>query len=311
MARIHTITLNPAIDRILYLDKYRPEVTNRLKDSTDGLGSKGTHVSINLSQMGVPSEALGIAYGENGRKIIELLSQDLIDVNFQFFLEQESRVNYLIIEDDGKCTCLSSKGIQLSDSDIDSFIEFIAPGIGTGDYLVFSGDASNCPDPYVYNKIMRAFEDRELKVFMDASGDTLKKCIEEHPYLIKPNQDELSYLCGRELHTIEDIQEGIKSLEPYGIPVIAVSLGNEGSLVFADGTFYRVISPEVNVNNTIGCGDCFLAGLIEGIYKGRSIEGTLAHAAAVSSACAESVLSVGFDAGRAEELIKDVEIIKL
>ena len=311
MSKIHTITLNPAIDRILYLDKFRPEVTNRLKGSTDGLGGKGTHVSINLSQMGVPSEALGISYGKTGEKIIELLTQGLITVNFRYFPEQESRTNYLLIEDDGKCTCLSSKGIELTDSDIDEFISFISPGIGEGDYLVFSGDASNCPDPYVYNKIMRAFADKGLLVFMDASGETLKKCIEEHPYLIKPNKDELAFLCGREMDTIEDIMSGIESLKPYGIPVIAVSLGDEGSLIYAEGGYYRVISPEVNVNNTIGCGDCFLAGLIEGIYRGKPVQDTLRWAAAASSACAESVLSVGFDMDRAKELEAGVIINRL
>ena len=177
-----------------------------------------------------------------------------------------------------------------------------------GDYLVFSGDASNCPDPYVYNHILRAFSDRHLKVFMDASGDTLKKCIEEGPYLIKPNVDELSYLCGRKLETVEEICQGVESLQSYQIPVIAVSMGKEGAIVCVDGQYYRVISPKVKVNNTIGCGDCFLAGLIYGIRKDLPVAETLAYAAGVSSACAESVLSVGYDEARAKELTAQAEI---
>ena len=311
MERIHTITLNPAIDRILYLDTYKPEVTNRLKETVDGLGGKGTHVSINLSQMGVPNQALGIVYGNTGRRIMELLDQDGIDVHFQHFPDQESRANYLIVEDSGKCTCLSAKGIPLTTADIDNFIAYIDPEIGNGDYLVFSGDASNCPDPWVYNHIMKAFSDRNLKVFMDASGETLKKCIEEKPFLIKPNTDELSYLCGQPMEIPEDVQKGIESLQHWQIPVIAVSMGAEGSIVCVEGTMYRVISPQVHVNNTIGCGDCFLAGLIYGIWNNLPVEEMLAHAAAVSSACAESVLSVGFDAKRAEQLVEQVRIRKL
>ena len=45
---IHTLTLNPAIDRILYLDRFERNITNRIQRSQDTLGGKGTHVSINL-----------------------------------------------------------------------------------------------------------------------------------------------------------------------------------------------------------------------------------------------------------------------
>lgn len=311
MEQIHTITLNPAIDRMLYLKEFVPEVTNRLTDTLDHLGGKGTHVSINLSRLGLPNQALGIAHGENGRKIINMLSDELIDVKFQIHEKENTRINYLIVEENGKSTCLSAKGVSLNEDDIQSFISYMQDQINEGDYLVFSGDASNCPDPYVYNTIIKAFRDKNVRVIMDASGETLKKCIEEKPFLIKPNQDELSYICGRRLETMEDIREAMECLKKYDIPLIAVSLGGEGSLVCHEGTYYRVISPEVNVVNTIGCGDCFLSGMIYGVYTGMDIEETLRLAAAISSACAESDLSVGFDPDRAEQLKSKVQIYRI
>lgn len=308
MAKIFTVTLNPAIDRILYLDQFRPEITNRLSGSRDDLGGKGTHVSLDLAQMGVPNVAAGIVHGAAGSKILSMLEQDLVTVRYQHYPENESRTNYLIIEKDGKSTCLSSPGVRLEKEDIESFAVFLKDLLAEGDYLVLSGDASNCPDPFVYNRILEALEDRHLRVFMDASGETLKQCIRLRPYLIKPNLDELSYLAGRELKTIGDITDAVRELEEYQIPVIAVSLGGEGSIVFADGQTYRVVSPKVNVCNTIGCGDCYLSGLICGIYRGLPMEETLRMAAAASAACAESELSVGFDKERAKELMPLVEI---
>lgn len=310
MEKIYTVTLNPAIDRMLYLDRYQPEITNRLKKTTDGLGGKGTHVSLDLAQLKVPNVATGIVHGTTGSKVLSMLEQDLVTVRYQHYPDQETRTNYLMIEEDGKCTCLSSPGVQLTKAEIESFITFLGQELSDGDYLVFSGDASNCPDPYVYNRIMEVFSDKQLKVFIDASGETLKQCLHLQPYLIKPNLDELSYLAGRELSGIEDVVDAVGALKEYRIPVIAVSLGGDGSAVFVGDEMYRVISPEVNVCNTIGCGDCFLSGLIYGTYRNLPTEDMLRKATAIASACAESELSVGFDEARAREIEKEVVITK-
>ena len=74
---------------------------------------------------------------------------------------------------------------------------------------------------------------------------------------------------------------------------------------------YRITPPKIQVRNTIGCGDCFLSGLIYGIHQGLDTEDTLRIATAISAATAESALSVGYDTSRAEELKKNVTIVKL
>lgn len=309
--KIHTITLNPSVDRILYLDEYVPEVTNRLTKAFDGLGGKGTHVSINLSILGLESQAMGIAYGKNGDKIINMLSKDKIDVCFLKKEGAESRTNYLVIEGNGKCTILAEKGEILDDEKIDEFIEFMDSHISEGDYLVFSGDSSNCVNPNVYNNIMKAFEDRHVKVFMDASGKTLCRCMEEKPFLIKPNLDELSFVCGRELSSEEEMIKAMKELSKDGPQIIALTLGADGAIVLANDKVYRVKSPEVEVKNTIGCGDCFLSGVIYGVYNNLPIESTLKLATAIAAAGACSELSAGFDIELAKNLESKVIVKEL
>ena len=92
---IHTLTLNPAIDRILYLNELEKNVTNRVKKTTDTIGGKGTHVSINLKLLGQDNNAFGICHGENGRQVIQMLSDYGIDVRFNHYMEdnKETRTN--------------------------------------------------------------------------------------------------------------------------------------------------------------------------------------------------------------------------
>ena len=72
---INTLTLNPAIDHIFYLDRFRRNITNRLTDTAVSIGGKGTHVSVNLAIMGTPSRAFGFTFGQTGRRILQMLDE--------------------------------------------------------------------------------------------------------------------------------------------------------------------------------------------------------------------------------------------
>lgn len=309
---IHTLTLNPAIDRILYLKRFDKNVTNRIKSTLDTIGGKGTHVSINLKLLGQDNNAFGICHGASGKKVIEMLESYGINVCFNHYsdCEHETRTNYLIIEESTDCTIAAESGVQLSEKELSELLSVMDEKIQPGDYLIFSGDASNSPDPSIYNKIMKHFREKNLKFFLDTSGKSLKECIQESPYMIKPNLDELSTLAGYQIPEDEaSIIDAIDALSVYHVPIIAVSLGGDGSIVKTPDGYYRVHPPIVNVCNTIGCGDCFLSGFVYGLYQGFDTEETLKIATAVSAATAESTISVGYDLDRAKEL-KDMVTIK-
>lgn len=311
---IHTLTLNPAIDRILYLNRLDKNITNRIKKTTDTIGGKGTHVSINLKLLGQDNNAFGICHGTNGRQVMGMLSDYGIHVRFNHYADQkkETRTNYLLIEDNTDCTIVAEAGVTLTESELDTLLATMKSVICPEDYLIFSGDASNSSDPLIYNKILRTFKDKKVRFFLDTSGDSLKECIQESPYMIKPNLDELSTLAGFSVGEDDaSIIEAIHSLDRYNIQIIAVSLGGDGSIVKSPEGIYRVHPPKVHVVNTIGCGDCYLAGFVYGLSQGYDIEGTIRTATAVSAATAESQLSAGYDPERAMEIKDQVTIEKI
>lgn len=309
---IHTVTLNPAIDKLLYLNDFKKNVTNRLESVSDTIGGKGTHVSINLKLLGLDNNAYGIAHGRTGRKILELLMEYGIHLKFLHKEENaDSRTNFLLIENNGDCSILASKGTELTSGDIEDVITLLMKNVQEGDFIILSGDAANCPDADVYNTMIRRLSEKHPKFFLDTSGATLKKCITESPYLIKPNLDELSTLVDFPLENDADIVSAIETLGVYSIEIIAVSLGGDGSIVKTPEGIFKITPPEVAVRNTIGCGDCFLSGLIYGLHQNYSVEDTLRIATAVSAATAESNTSVGFDLNRAKELMPQVNIQQL
>jgi 1-phosphofructokinase family hexose kinase len=302
---IFTVTLNPAVDKILFLDEFRSSWTNRLTQTLETIGGKGTHVSINLKLQDVQSIALGITLGENGKKIQKMLKAWGVDVKFLHYdlPGMESRTNYEIVENSGNiCTMLTERGPILPVSITDDLLNQIKGLIKAGDMLVLTGDASNVEDTAIYSKLTLLAKELGGKVFLDASGHYLKEGLNSSPFLIKPNFEELCFIAGRELKTIDEIVAAIQDLDGFNIPMIAMTWGGNGAIIKNGHDFYRVDPINVQTVNQVGCGDAFLSAIVAGIEKNMNIKETLITASAVATAVAESEITAGFDPIRAAEL---------
>lgn len=309
---ISTLTLNPALDRIVRLGRFERNVTNRVLASETVLGGKGTHVSINLACLRSPNRAFGVCHGEAGKKITGLLRAAGVEERFIHRPSPDSRTNYLIIEEAGDCTIIAEQGVTLEDGDLEDLLALIERHVMPGELFVLSGDASNCKAPLFQSRLMRRLRELGLKVLLDTSGSFLAQGVLEQPEMIKPNLDELSALCGRAVTPHDDdVIEAIRSLARHGIPLIAVSLGAKGSMLGTPHGYYRAVPPRVKVANTIGCGDSFMAGFAHGMAQGLDHEACLRLATAVSAATAESASSVGFDRDRALDLARQASVVKL
>ncbi len=308
---VNTVTLNPALDKVLFLDELTKGVTNRLQGTEWTMGGKGTHVSMNLGVMQMPSRAFGIAYGQTGKTILETLESCGVQTHFAYRSGAESRTNYLLVEQDGTSTILAEKGETATGEDTETLVGLLRAQVEPGDYLVLSGDASNYPDPDIYTRLMRELAARDVKVCLDASGETLRKSLAEPLFLVKPNQDELECLLGRPCQKEEELLAAVRQLYAESrAQVVALTLGGGGSLVMTAEGVFRVWPPRVEVKNTIGCGDAFVAGLVYGFASGWGGEESLRWATAVSAAAAETALSVGFSLPRAKALQAECRVEK-
>jgi 1-phosphofructokinase family hexose kinase len=311
---IFTVTLNPAIDKILFLKEFVKSKTNRLNRVVETLGGKGTHVSINLKLLGVQSTALGITLGENGKLITKLMEGWGIDVRFLHYdLDGlESRTNYEIVEEsDHACSMVTERGPILPKFITNDLLDQLDQFLHPGDIVVLTGDASNVEDTSIYAKMIKSAKEHDAKVFLDASGPYLAEGLKSRPYLIKPNLEELGHIAGRELSSEADIISALIALSEYGIEIIAMSWSGKGAVIKYGETIYRIDPIKVNVINEGGCGDAFLAAIIAGLVKGSTIEETLKSAGAVAGAAAESEITAGFDPTRADELLKEIAVTKL
>ena len=105
----------------------------------------------------------------------------------------------------------------------------------------------------------------------------------QHCDILKLNGAELELISSwsGELPTKEEKVRAIA--KEYHIPAIIVTLGAQGALLYMNGQFYVHPGFRVQVADTIGSGDAFLAGFLSSLIQGRSPEHCLAYANATGA----------------------------
>ena len=313
---ILTVTLNPALDRVMFIPRFVSGNANRIYRRENCIGGKGAHVSWNLIDLGVPSTATGVVMGPTGRQFLSALGGAGVDCDFYEPADGggDTRTNYIIVEDTGVCSLVCEKGPALTQAVLDAFLAFYEARAAKAEYIVVSGDASNYATPEglsFQTALLEIGRKHGAKVFLDANGGSLREGVRSAPYLIKPNLQELSELTGMPTATERETVAAIRSLDAFGVYAVAASRGGDGSIVRIGDAFYRAGVAKIDYVNEVGCGDAYLAGLVCGLSSGWPAERTIAFATACGGAEAESPLTVGLDAARVNALCDTVTVERM
>jgi 6-phosphofructokinase 2 len=302
---IYTITLNPALDRTIWLDELKVDDTNRTTKEEKYAGGKGIDVSRVLINFGVPSVALGFVGGFAGLEIEGLLINE--GVNFDFVkISEETRTN-IIINTNEKQIIISAKGPTIPPFELTKLMDKVN-NLDNHSYVVISGSLPEGLKPAVYSKIIDIAKSRSATVVLDTDGEALKFNISHKPHIIKPNRHELSRVIGRSLESVEDVVIAAKEVNRMGIEIVLVSMGKDGIVYVSQNKVMHATPPTVKVINTIGAGDSSVAGFIYAKHMGFSEEDALKYAVAAGTA---TTLKPGTALATLEDALKIVEQVKL
>ncbi len=295
---IYTVTLNPALDKTVEIPSLTVDAVNRITTMRTDPGGKGINVSKVISKLGGKSIATGILGGDTGRAILSALEDMGLATCFHF-VDGETRTNMKIIDPVSRTnTDINEPGVTVSEEILDKLLSVLTDKVVEGDIVVISGSMPKGSPKDTYYTWTKAFSAKDAKVILDADGDLLRAGLKASPYLIKPNNHELSALVGRTLKTPEELAETARELmKEYSIAKIVVSMGGDGALyVTPDETIYAE-GLKVPVGSTVGAGDSVVAALAAAEESGMSLEDTVC----LSTACgAANVMCSGTQAAEYE-----------
>ncbi len=280
---IYTITLNPALDRTLWVEKIRPDDSNRIKKEERFAGGKGIDVSRVLTKLGVGSTALGFVGGFTGEELEGRLLNEGISCDF-IRISGETRTNIIMNDmSNGGQSVFGASGPVIEPYELMRLIHK-AEGIEHPEIVIISGSIPPGVHPKIYRKLIEIAKNRNAKVILDADGEALAEGTQGLPDMIKPNIHELSRLVGAELRELDDIVNAARSIQNKGIITVLVSMGAQGLLLVGEKENYHAFHPEVEVKNTIGAGDSAIAGFVYGLIEGKGLKEALAYAVAAGTA---------------------------
>ncbi|WP_257456069.1 1-phosphofructokinase [Archangium lipolyticum] len=289
MARVLTLTLNPALDLAIRLGPIRLGEVNRTESTRLDAAGKGINVARVLVGLGHDVTVSGLLGADNETAFVRTFAAcGLRDAFIR--VPGETRINAKLSEPDGRVTDLNGPGPLIPAHSLDALTERLGSLLPGLDAVVLSGSLPPNVPPEKLAGLIRMARERQVPVWLDTSGAALVSGLAARPTAAKPNETELADWAGHPLDDFDARLQAARRLNAEGVDEVLLSVGAEGVLWVWRGNALVAVPPRVQVASTVGAGDTLLAGTLHGVLSGWPRERSLRFATALA---AESVRHVG------------------
>ena len=287
---IVTVTMNPAIDKTIEIDRLNRGNLNRIEKIEYDAGGKGINVSKTIHELGGESIATGFLGGNAGRVIEEILDSRGIKHDF-VWVDGETRTNTKVCEQDGTVTELNEKGPEVTPEQLTNLLEKLDDLADDNVLFILAGSIPGNMEKDIYARIIERVHKKGAKVLLDADGELFRKGLEQKPDMIKPNQWEIEELQGFS-HGVSDkkLINVAEIMQTEGIDTVVISLGKKGALFVCGSYVAKGMPLKVDVHSTVGAGDAMVAAMAYSFEKKMEPRETARLCMAVS---AGAVMTVG------------------
>ncbi|MQT42072.1 MULTISPECIES: 1-phosphofructokinase [unclassified Pseudomonas] len=300
MARILTITLNPALDLTVRVPHLEPGEVNRSQALLSHAAGKGLNVAQVLADLGHSLTVSGFL-GEDNQQAFNALFARRGFADAFIRVPGETRSNIKLAEDDGRVTDINGPGPHVNDLAQHALLDKLDHIAASHDAVVVAGSLPRGVSAQWLRELVLRLKALGCKVILDTSGEALKEGLRAGPWLVKPNAEELSEALGHPVSSVASQVAAATELQTLGISHVVISHGADGVNWFSRGTQpLQALPPKVRVASTVGAGDSLLAGMVHGLISGHSPEQTLRSATAIA---ALAVTQIGFGISDALQLV--------
>ncbi|PPI85256.1 1-phosphofructokinase [Marinobacter maroccanus] len=288
MARILTITLNPALDLSVETPTLAVGEVNRTGNTRLEPAGKGINVARVLARLGHSVTVTGLMGEGNASSFERLFAAEGLQDSF-VRVPGQNRINIKIAEAGGRVTDLNGPGFRIPEDALQRLEFRLAPLLPECDGVVIGGSLPEGFPPSGLAALVQQASRAGKPVWLDTSGEGLKAGIEAAPFAVKPNMDELSGLAGLPLTDMTAVEAAVARVHAGGVSHVVVSMGADGVLWSSPAGILRSRVPPVSLVSTVCAGDTLLAGMLHGVLGGQPDEAALTFATALSAECVQHI----------------------
>lgn len=190
-------------------------------------------------------------------------------------------------------------------AELDEFQRLYVEEAASADIVVLTGSLPAGAPVTFYRDLFARTPGRAI---LDARGDALLAALEQKPFVVKPNREELGQTLNSSLSTDAELHAAMKELNRRGAEWVVVSQGKESLWVSSATKRFRMEPPRVTVVNPIGSGDCLAAGIAWALAAGVPMPDAVRYGLAAASENVGQLLPARLDPVRVSALAETIEL---
>lgn len=281
--KIITLTLNPAFDIHCYAENFLPFHENLAEITDRQAGGKGVNISRALCVNGVQNLALVVLGEENADSFRKSLDGDKMTYR-EVTVKGRIRENITVHTNGADETRISFSGFDADASLLEKIEENLSDIDLADAFLTFTGRVPTGLSIAEVKAFLCRLKERGAKLVIDSRSFSLDDLIEMNPWLIKPNEEEISEYLGRKISSFSQVSAAACELCENGIENVMISLGEKGALLVCSDGIFEATPPDIKAVSTIGAGDSSIAGFLAASVRGLSYSDRLRTAVAYGTA---------------------------
>ncbi len=303
--KVVTVTLNPALDLTGSLATIALGSVNVVDKGSLHPAGKGVNVAKVLAELGADVTVTGLLGADNQEPFCQLFEK--MGATDKFVrVAGASRINVKLVEKNGQVSDINFPGVAVTAANILAFEKTLFELAVTHDVFVIAGSLPQGISPEMCANWLEKLHKLGKKVLFDSSKTALDAGLDAHPWLVKPNDEELAEWAGKALDTQQQCMEIAEQIATKGIANVVISLGAKGVMWLNHEGWLHAQPPKMDVVSTVGAGDTLVAGLCWGELNQHSKAQSLQFATALS-AYAVTQVGVGVkDISKVNSIAQDV-----
>ncbi len=317
---IVTVTLNPAVDKMYWIEGFKmcdavqEEFLTRATRSSTSAGGKGVNISVLLSRLGMDNVAMGFVGGHTGHVVVRNLRDEGVTTNF-VWTHGETRANVTLLQigREHSPNLINEAGPTISSEEVDRLMRRFRRMLSRATWVVLGGSLPPGVDVGIYREMAQLAKDAGAKVIVSAGGEALSRALEASPYIVKPDTREHMALDGKGLTTVDSIIAAGKQVVACGAEIVIISHDVTGDIAITRDDVWE-IEAKVSTSkfkNLVGADDVFLGGILYKLVQEAPLHEALRFGLAAGLASAESEEKICRNLAVIEEGMKSITVTRL
>jgi 1-phosphofructokinase family hexose kinase len=309
---ILTVCPNPALDKIIFIDKWISGTPMRTNKIVTCVGGKGFNSAVALKQLGLETVAMGFFAGKTGEELISLMTEYEIEP-VSVWVEGETRISHVIAETKTQIHSHVIAGdIFILPAQKNEFNEKFKANVQNAKWVIFGGSLPNSLADHFYAKLITYSKKIGVLSLIDSQKNPLIEGIKAFPDIVKMNRDEFEWTFKQKADSSKLLIKQLRELKSsLKIKNLVVTLSTDGLLAFTTEGDYRMVPPIQVPINAAGAGDSASSAIVWKLSEGEHWESALRWAAAVSAASVLTERTADFKMTDVHRICPQVQIERI